>query len=390
MSESPSRLLTRQEEKQELGHLNNRLTVYIARVKELQDANNQLNIEIQILRSTHAESITVLKREYETELALVRKTLDEESNEKAKYQVDLGAKDADLARLRKLLDQEILARKALQDQVNDLNEKYERTQADLRAAQAFARSEGARAAKAEKLLADFEKDLLAERKRTEEETLRRVAIENQIQTLQEDLDFHRGVAERREEELQREVTLALTKAKMIEEEAKAKYNNDLALALAQARERYEEEAAIFRDEIKEFYERQAALVVPNDADKLTISALRGELADARLKYEAIRAEQAGVTARIAELEAEIKSLKDTIAYLRVQHSRDLAAKDDIIARLQATIAEKDRLYKDLLDDRIALDAEIASYNKLLEGEEGRLNLNSPPNGSVKRKRSIKQ
>lgn len=85
---SPTRF-NRLQEKAELQNLNDRLAVYIDRVRQLETENNRLSREIQSYQEVSTREVTSIKSMYEQELNEARKLLDETSREKAKMEIDM-------------------------------------------------------------------------------------------------------------------------------------------------------------------------------------------------------------------------------------------------------------------------------------------------------------
>lgn len=86
---SPAKI-SRMQERDELGHLNNRLSVYIERVKNLEAENASLSAEIETTKVRTENEVNNLKNMYENELNDARKMLDETSMEKARIQLESG------------------------------------------------------------------------------------------------------------------------------------------------------------------------------------------------------------------------------------------------------------------------------------------------------------
>lgn len=86
---SPTRI-SRLQEKQQLSDLNDRLAVYIDKVRSLESENDVLHLQINEREEVWSRDVTSLKALYETELADARRSLDDSSKERAKLQIELG------------------------------------------------------------------------------------------------------------------------------------------------------------------------------------------------------------------------------------------------------------------------------------------------------------
>lgn len=96
---SPTRI-SRLQEKQQLRDLNDRLAVYIDKVRSLESENEVLHLQINEREEDKSREVTSLKALYETELADARKCLDDSSKERAWLQIELGKSKADHEQLQ--------------------------------------------------------------------------------------------------------------------------------------------------------------------------------------------------------------------------------------------------------------------------------------------------
>lgn len=86
---SPARI-TRLQEKEDLSNLNDRLAVYIDKVRSLEIENASLRMRITESESTVSRDLSGIKAAYEAELADARTTLDQVAKERARLQLELS------------------------------------------------------------------------------------------------------------------------------------------------------------------------------------------------------------------------------------------------------------------------------------------------------------
>ncbi|KAM7537848.1 hypothetical protein Aperf_G00000073422 [Anoplocephala perfoliata] len=370
--------ISRSDEKEELAELNNRLASYIDYVRKLEGDKDSLRRKIKTLTEERLNRPDDSRNTYESEIASLRRLVDDLAKQKAaadveadKYKDDakiaqakLTKRDADLRALQRRiegLERDLSAYKQDHDRYEALKPEYDAL---------------------EKRCADLRRDLDAE-------TVHRSDLENKIVGLKEELKFkNRLLDEERAKAVERTVIVESE----IEDRKAAEYESKLYDQLQAYRDQTAEDLMTYKVEMENTFEnklnqlRAANTDASKESDRLRDELLlyRKRNDDAQHELQKKEAELDLLRRRVEELERQRRQERD-------DYEKRLAAQRDELARLQRELEIRFSEFADLMNTKVALDQEILMYRKMLEGEESRLNISTPPRGpttAAKRRRPM--
>ncbi|XP_006832695.1 PREDICTED: keratin, type I cytoskeletal 14 [Chrysochloris asiatica] len=312
-------------EKVTMQNLNDRLASYLDKVRALEEANTDLEVKI---RDWYQRQRPTEAKDYSPYF----KTIDELRNK-------ILTATVDNANVLLQIDNARLA-------ADDFRTKYE-TELNLRMS--------------------VEADINGLRRVLDELTLSRADLEMQIETLKEELAYLR---KNHEEEM---MSLRGQVGGDVNVEMDAAPGVDLSRILNEMRDQYEKIAEKNRKDAEEwFFSKTEELNREVATNSELVQSGKSEISELRRTMQNLEIELQSQLSMKASLENSLEETKGRYCMQLAQIQEMIGGVEEQLAQLRCEMEQQSQEYKILLDVKTRLEQEIATYRRLLEGEDAHL------------------
>ncbi|XP_056367840.1 keratin, type I cytoskeletal 20 [Oenanthe melanoleuca] len=309
-------------EKSTMQNLNDRLAAYLERVRSLEKSNSLIEKQIREWYEKNTVSVGQDYSSYFKTIEELRSKIAEAQMENSRLvlQIDNAKLAADDFRLK--FENEHLLRQSVESDITGLL----RVRDDL--------------------------------------TLTKADLESQIESITEELVFLRKNHEEERDRLRKEAGGSVNVA------VDAAPGTNLATIMENMRKQYEEMAEKYRQEAKEHYEQETAELHQEVA--LNVELLEGqrkEVTERRQVSQSLELELQSLLSMKQALEGSVAETEARYSYQLDQIQQLISSREAQLRQLRADMEAQNSEYSILMDVKTRLEMEIATYRRLLEGEE---------------------
>jgi len=369
----------------DMGNLNSRLAAIVDRNNGIQSENQRLRDQLATVQDNHKAELDKVKTLYDTELAEARRLLDLEAARKVEQDLELKNAKLEVKELREKTAQHLSNEQVSKDLAEQLQAQLDAARADNQTLKRKMQSAKTDKDELTMQLTSAKSDLDKAKKEAEQNDLRRMNLENELQSLKEQFEMTRRV-HAQEMSSQKEL-MSATMSRSMEEQSLLQ-NATMSKALDDIRQEHEEQLEKSQGEISKRFEKQL-----KDAEK-KMGRGKDLLDEKRKECSTLKAKADQAATQLARTEQELSRVRDQLrsaeadaASLRSQADWNM---DELKQQNEELKKKTNALENKLFEGKEkygTLLKEVETYRSLLEVEENRLNITPSPVQSKKRTRS---